>query len=80
MVNGLRAYNLDWFSDCQGARCEAEQREHSDGIGGLHQAAEEGPGEEEWPGGEMQEVGAEPQEGSSQDTGESWAIISKSGK
>ena len=71
MVNGLRAYNLDWFSDCQGARCEAEQREHPDGIGGLHQAAEEGPGEEEWPGGEVQEVGAEPQEGSSQDTGES---------
>ena len=61
---------LDWFSDCQGARREAEQGEHPEGVGGLHQAAEEGPGEEEWVGGEVQEVGTESQKGASQDTGE----------
>ena len=65
------AYNLDWFSAWQGARREAEQGEHPEGVGGLHQAAEEGSGEEERGGGEVQEAGAEPQEGASQDTGES---------
>ena len=47
------AYNLDWFSAWQGARREAEQGEHPEGVGGLHQAAEEGSGEEERGGGEV---------------------------
>ena len=55
---------------CKGERRAAEQGKHSEGVGGLHQAAEEGPGKEERAGGEVQEVGAEPQEGASQDTGE----------
>ena len=64
-----------WISPCKGARREAEQGQHPEGVGGLHQAAEAGQGEEERAGGEVQEAGAEPQEGASQDTGETFCCL-----